>query len=209
MNIEITGKYIPSTKSVEQLATEAATRATKKLMDKIYNRLEMELQDIFDLEARRFYDDYNPKFYDRRLSMFDALIIKKADGKDGIVGIEFDWDNDAMQYRNGYETSYGNLSLLELTFGEGYHGGAMGSAHYQRKSLNKNKEWVGDNNIHFLETPLWRTPYGKYYYWGEPAYKSDSPYDLFMNKSEKWWSTKAKKYIEPMFVKLFSEEFNR
>lgn len=203
MNIEITGKYIPSTKSVEQLATEAATRATKRLMDKIYGKLKMELQDIYDEEVRKFYDDYDPLYYHRRYSLYRALKISEITSND-IIGIDYSFKSYMTVYSHSGQLD-GSLdnSLLELTFGEGYHGGARAMIPWHNKN-------TGENGIHYTgDTPLWRTPYGGYYSWGRPAYKSDAPYDLFMEKMEKWWTIKTKKYIEPMFVKLFSEEFNK
>lgn len=133
--------------------------ASKVALGKSYVASEKIIKDKFDKCIDDFYNSYAPAYYtERAYDMYNVLKIKTSE-KERLF--KYDWDEDSM---NQFLRNSKNGSLMELTVGYGFHGGAAGT----------------DHNGETVDVPYYRWPMDKYYWWGNPAFKSESPYDIFM-----------------------------
>lgn len=128
-------------------------KAQLEKMNKVYpKRYVEELYLIGDEVITQWYSSYDPFFYDRRGSLYEMFEVK-LDGTNYIVK----FNNDNL---GGFEEY-----IYNLTFIEGYHGGARGGENHPKDGV-----------------PYWRTPYPFFSRWGRPALRSFSPYYRMVNR---------------------------
>ena len=108
----------------------------------------------------RWYANYNPTYYRRTRSLYQAYRIKKV-GNRGIE-ITSGASNIGRKHHQKPSVIYNNVFLL------GFHGGSFG-------------EGLEDDQPH------WRTPFLDYSSWGQPAVSDNSPYDEISDFVHSYW----------------------
>ena len=142
----------------------AALRAVEKLEKKLNDmnkkyplKYKEELERIGDHVITDWYSTYEPIFYNRRGSLYNAFRVN-LNGTD--YSVEFDYN-----LLGGDKV---NELIFENSFIRGYHGGAA--------------DGVGHPNP---GVPYWRTPYPLLTNWGRPALRSFSPYTRIVSEMNK------------------------
>lgn len=162
--------------SVQRCAESAVDIALERSVHTMLDNIQSKFKDTVE----SFYNEYEPKYYSRRGSMYNVLKTNQSHTANHKVDVEIDYDEDAMTYRDG------SNGLFNLAFVQGYHGGAAGT----------------DHNGMTVDAPSYRWPYEKYYWWGGRAFKSESPYEQFdENWLPQYWEGQT-------FQNLFEENFN-
>lgn len=125
--------------------------------------------------VRAYYSAYHPKYYDRSYSLYTmAKPERTANGFTIVSGPEYSQGG----HRSGEDFIYGKM------FQEGYHGGEdYGAGHPSPGTM------------------LWRTPYPEFTSWGEPAKRTDPPYDLLVEQ----WNSFAETEAEQLKTKIIKE----
>ncbi len=162
------------TNNVKKYCDEAADIAITKSVNELLKPVPDKFKDVID----EFYNAYDPSYYDRRESMYDILRLSSKRISNGEVSVVLGFDDSGMSFRKGG-------TAFQLSFVEGYHGGAVGTDH----------NGVG------VDVPTYRWPPDKYYWWGNPAFKSDSPYEKFDKWMEQYWEGNT-------FQTIFENNFN-
>lgn len=165
-------------KVLENIGHQAVDIAVSKAVLEMAEQFRPKFNEVVD----DFYNSYTPSMYARRGSMYEVLKLSTHfDGSDATLSM--DWGDDEMTFRDN------KPGLMELTFGEGYHGGARGT----------------DNHGVTVETPWYRTPpYWDYWYF--PANQSESPYDRFMEWVKEYWEGPT---FQALFEKYCKSEFEK
>ena len=102
-----------------------------------------DVQEIFKQGVDEFYNAYQPKFYKRTNSLYDAYNIY-------ISNQGIDWDAGGHLMSGAHRADNG--FIYELAFNQGYHGGALGSSagvlwrtphplHAQRMGMPAYSQW--------------------------------------------------------------------
>ena len=141
--------------------------------------LEDKLNDGALSIVSRWYATYEPIKYRRSMSLKHAFKITR-DGIDVILNL------DASNMGGGHHQS--DAWVYHNSFEEGYHGGSIGT----------------DKAGYSVSTPSWRSPYGYYIHWGDPAPKSFSPKD----EIEKMAKEYIKEYDSEWHKILYDEVLN-
>lgn len=121
-------------------------------------KLEGELKDTALSIVSKWYASYDPYRYSRTMSLKKAFKITKN-------GIDVSVDYDPSLIKGHRD----DVSVFYNSFIEGYHGGATGE----------------DKAGFSVSVPTWRSPYGYYIHWGDPAPKSFSPRDEIEKETQK------------------------
>ena len=144
-------------------ATEKAIIGVEKI-NKIYpKKYEEAANYVCDNVITQWYDTYDPIVYDRRGSLYKMYEIKIRNNK-----LIVDIDGEKFSGLSRY--------LYELTFVEGYHGGA-------KKGKTGIDGYMEDHPSPGI--PYWKTPIPQFYFWGRPALRSFSPYYRIMSQLKK------------------------
>lgn len=115
-------------------------------------KLEEQIKDESLSIVSRWYASYDPIKYRRTMSLKHAFKTIRN-------GIDVMLNFDASNLTGSHHQS--NEWIFQNSFIEGYHGGATGE----------------DKAGFSVSVPTWRSPYGYYIHWGDPAPKSFSPKD--------------------------------
>ncbi len=142
---------------------EVDGKAVRLLMKKIAN----ELSNLFEGAIQGFYDDYAPRSYTRRGSLFNVPVITPL--SDDIV-IEFDPHQITMRNGSGEEDG-----LYTTVFKEGWHGGALKGPEHPKPD-GRHAYWRTGNNFST---------------WGEEATRAPEKIRPFSAISEIWDDYKA------------------
>lgn len=156
-----------------QILKNVGQQACDIAVSKAVEEMVSEIRPKFDEVVDTFYGSYSPRYYERRETMYDILELE-AHFTGSQAQLTLDYNGDDMTFRNG------EPGLMELTFGEGYHGGASGT----------------DRNGTMVTSPHYRQPPYLWSEWGRPAEYSDPPYDAFIDWLTEYWEG-------PTFQKLF------
>ena len=167
-------------KAVKTAADEAADIALEKAIKEFMEPI----RENFDKYVDDFYNSYSPRVYQRRFSMHE--IYKPEINKLGEKKLELviNYEDGEMTFRGG------GTGLLELTFGQGFHGGAAGT----------------DHNGTTVSYPFTRAPVDRWWQWNHAAMKSDSPYEQFQEWFDSYWSGGG---FQGIFEKHFNNEFEK
>ena len=160
---------------------------TSKAMTEAYKKFGEEqkkaIEDIFNDAVSSFYDDYTPKIYkERQYGLYDLLSLRYDER--GMVENGNNGDYEDFFDESKLHTDRHGGSLYELTFLEGWHGGA------KTISTNKAKTWGSHPS---KGTPYYRTGgyvilngkrvWHKYGAWGRQAKQTTpSPYEKFRSE---------------------------
>lgn len=145
-----------------------AKKKLKRINETYPQRYVEELYLIGDDVITQWYSLYDPIFYERRGSLYDMFDVK-LNGTDYIV----EFKDDSLTGLDKY--------LYDLTFVEGYHGGAKRGVSHM---YNNGKVIASFPHPH-EGVPYWKTPIPQFYQWGRPALRSFSPYYRMVNRMEK------------------------
>lgn len=119
----------------------------KDISTALAEQYEADLNEIARLCIKKFYDDYKPKFYRRKYSLYHAYRILN---NGGVIDIEYSHEFMLDTHKHRVDKKY----IFEKVFNEGWHGGA------HTISSENAKLWGAhpDN-----KTPFWRIlpPYNK------------------------------------------------
>ncbi len=127
-----------------------------------------EVTRLFKEAVKQFYDSYDPDFYPRSRSLYNALNLEPDEY--GIIDEQI--DSDSLFSAEGvtpFERGGGSQGLYEHVVMEGWHGGATGT----------------DKRVKTREVPSYRAPYDRYSRWGHVAFRTMPPHDLAMNSIRK------------------------
>lgn len=103
-----------------KLIKNVSAVALKKADKEISAYQKAEIQRVYDVAIKRFYEDYRPHVYKRTESLYDLIEIRAFDDTN-----EVEWDYDPTKMvstRRGM--SGGKEYLFDTVFGQGWHGGA-------------------------------------------------------------------------------------
>lgn len=162
-------------------ATERAIKGIEQMNKKYPKKYEDTANSVCDHVITQWYDTYNPIMYDREGSLYKMYDVRIKNDR-LIVNI----DGEGLSGLGKY--------LYELTFVEGYHGGAK-----------TGKIKIGDTIFSHPNPgiPYWKTPIPQLCFWGRPALRSFSPYNRIINQLNKEMSeideerqTEYNKYID-------------
>lgn len=129
------------------------------IMNKKYpKKYEYELKKIGNITIDKWYATYSPIYYHRRGSLYDSFQVN-LQGLD--YSVEFD-SSLISKFHNNSDYIY------ELSFIEGYHGGAKNGIDHPHPGI-----------------PYWKTPFPIFNQWGRPAKKSWSPYYRMVSEMKK------------------------
>lgn len=142
-------------------------------------KLESKLKDEALSIVSRWYATYEPMKYRRTMSLKHAFKITR-NGIDVILNL------DASNLGGGHHQS--DEWIYSNSFEQGYHGGAIGT----------------DKNGFSVSTPSWRSPYGYYIHWGDPAPRSFSPKE----EIEKMAKNHIKEYEQEWHKIIWDEVMN-
>ena len=155
--------------TIQRRVTEAAQDIIPGIKESVFQEFgeyqQAKVEELFRSAVDQFYAAYSPTYYDRNLSLYNALEFEPDEY--GIVDEQI--DNDSLFSYSGvssFERGGGSGGLFERVFMDGWHGGATGT------------DWRGETRT----TPSYRTPYGFYYNWGKEAVHTESPHDIAMRK---------------------------
>jgi len=158
---------------------ECMNEATQRASDRYIELVDERIQECFRDAVAAFYDNYQPKYYDRNESLYDILDTELTGES---YWISFHPEN-MTPYRTGYT---GEDGLYQTVFKEGWHGGAAYGEDHPSPGV-----------------PHWRTPEGIYRYWGRRAAKAaDSPFDDFKYRLQDY----ADGLAHEDFQRIWSEE---
>lgn len=150
-------------------ATEKAINGIEQMNKKYPKKYEDAANLVCDHVITQWYDSYNPIIYDREGSLYKMYDVKVKDSK-----LIVDIDGEGLSGLGRY--------LYELTFVEGYHGGAKtGTSYYRSPQGTKLKAFSHPQP----GIPYWKTPIPEFYRWGRPALRSFSPYNRIINQLNK------------------------
>ena len=172
-------------KNVSECAESAALPALMKTMTEFYKPVPDKFRDFVD----DFYNSYSPVYYkDRRLSMYNILDIEiKAKGPH-TVSAKPVYKDEAMTFRDG------STGLIELTFTEGYHGGASGTS----------------SSGTTVTSPYYKYPINRWTHWSRPAVQTDSPFERFEDWLDEYYdSPKLQTLINNYYDKEFDNALNK
>lgn len=141
---------------------------------KLSARYEKDLKRIINRAIDNFYSSYHPKYYSRKFSL---RYMYKLTPNGASVDMDFGGEFTHAHHR------LDNEKLFNLTFIEGYHGGAPG---IDEKKVEK---WGAHPNP---GVPYYRTPYPEYTEWGYRAVKSKAPMDLIDDAIDAYNGTVSK-----------------
>lgn len=131
------------------------------------------INNIFKEVVDEYYAAYTPDIYEREFGLYKVLSIK-VDSSGEIANDTYEdfFDKYAMHpdRRGAYSWDNNRFeSLFDLTFMQGYHGGAPDS----------------EDGTHPLPgVPHYRTPHPYYSHWGEAAFHSTPPFISFRARLE-------------------------
>ena len=175
-------------KRIDDIAAEASVQlreANKEVASEWVVIAATDISEAFTSAVESFYNDYRPRIYKRRGSMYRLLRIN-VDASAGTVS--YDFDESAMTYRSGYG---GEDGLYSDVFIGGRHGGA------DKIAAEKEAKWGAHPSP---GTPYWRA--GSHYErWGERATTAlTAPYDAFLRTLssygdmwQKWYNDELRK----------------
>lgn len=142
--------------SATENAITKVNQMNKKYPQKYYNTA----YEVCDTVITKWYSSYSPIIYDRVGSLYDMFKVR-INGTKLLVDIDGEGLSGLSEY------------LYNLTFVEGYHGGAKSGTSYYRSPQ-------GTKLMAFPHpqpgVPYWKTPIPEFYRWGRPAVRSFSPY---------------------------------
>lgn len=156
-------------KKVEEQIAELNKKAIEKALPKFVEKMDKELKNRYELSVDRFYESYNPQFYERRYSLY-SLLQTDYDQSKKTYNLEF--DPSKLQYTGADAASYshGESGLYNTVFRGGFHGGAYHDGDF-----------------------YWRKPYPYYTQWGrKAAYSELSILEDFKNRIHKYETGKMK-----------------
>lgn len=147
-------------------ATEKAIKGVENINKKYPEKYKDVAYLTCDSIITKWYDSYSPIFYEpyRRGSLYKMFKVE-LDGRNLIVDI----DGEGLDGLSRY--------LYELTFMEGYHGGAKNGT---IKIKNEKGDVIKEIPHPSPKVPYWKTPFPYYTNWGRPAIKTFSPYNRIM-----------------------------
>lgn len=125
-------------------------------------------ENFKQIVQRDFYDAYQPRYYNNRA--YDIGNVLKTEASMSDLTLTLTFDPDSM---NQYERQASG-TLMDLTLGEGYHGGAFS---YTKHDLS-------GEYVHY---PHYRYPVDNWCFWGQAAVQTESPYDIFVKWLTEYW----------------------
>ena len=163
-------------KRVEQL-NKVINRGIQKSLVDIGSAQEEEYRKIFNDSVKAFYDNYQPKKYKRKESMYNMLVIEKH--KSGLLK-SMGFDEKKMSGHRPRQKNKGgdhnHDGLYTTVFKEGYHGGAKFGDQTVLRSGTVLETPHPDPGV-----PHWRAGKGLRS-WGQRAPQDDiSPYNAIKN----------------------------
>lgn len=131
-----------------------------------------------------FYDKYTPHVYNKRAEDMGDVLQTEASG----TTLTLSFDPGRMKQFERPASS----TLMDLTLGLGYHGGAY----------SYTKHDAAGEYVHY---PHYRIPVGVWSYWGYGAVQTESPYDLFVEWLKGYWEGEefSADYLSEYHNKLF------
>lgn len=158
---------------------QRAIETMKRSVDECGPTIEQRGREIFKEVVDDFYGSYTPIYYNRNKSMGNILDISYNS-----QNIHTEFDDSRFSSTNGTLNGEG---LYEIVFKRGYHGGAPSGPGHPSPG-----------------TPYWRSPHPFYWYWSQPAHKSDPPYDVFDRRYDEYLdSDEVRQLIQDTFEKNF------
>lgn len=172
---------------LQKVAEEAINAAYKEAFTEYIKNLEPIINKMFERVAMAFYNDYDPRYYNRRHSLYD------------IMNTSADENSMTISFDHSKPVSRSGKSLYELVFKEGWHGGA---------ETGKGHPYPG--------TPYYRGPRDYYNHWmksrdgltiavrydGEAARAEISPYEDMYKRVREYES----KQLDKEFTKILNEK---
>jgi len=174
--------------SVSEAFRKIAYDSIREIIPQIGEKYE----EIFHWAVNEFYGDYSPEIYTRNYSLYDVVEIN-ADEEDMTISYIGAPEN-ATPFRKGGGT------VFELSFLEGYHGGAASGNYTVMPQSDPDDSGFTVRYTPHPDpgTPYWRTPHPWYTDWGRAAEWSIPPADVFMENKNNYLNTEMIRTFEQL-----------